>query len=91
MEEMKETERIMRELETTIRTYGASSNGFGKILELSKRLRDAAFHRKGMDTGERTEAFELIRHAKLLALAHANAQEYLERLEHIEDDIRRIA
>lgn len=91
MDGMKETGRIIRELETTIKTCGDSSSGLGRIIELSRRLRDAAFHTRGMDAGERMETFELIRHAKLLALAHANAQDYLERLERIEDDIRRIA
>ncbi len=45
----------------------------------------------GLETDERDHVFELLRNAKLLALVQANAQEYLEKLGQLEDDLRRVA
>ncbi len=83
--------RMIKELEVTIKNTGSISESFGKIAELGRGLRDVARNAHGFEPEDRMQVFELMRHAKLLALAHPEAQDYLWRLERLEDDIRRVA
>lgn len=82
--------RIVTELDSTIRNYSSLSIGLDRIIELGRDLRDAVFDSQGTEIVDRERIFELFRNAKLLALAHADAQHYIERIEMLEDDLRRV-
>ncbi len=83
--------KMMWELEMTIRNYGSTSQGIRQVIDMGRSLRDAAREANGLEEGMREQIFNLLRNAKLLALAQANAEEYLQRLELIEDDLRRVS
>lgn len=90
IEAKREANRIMAEFDSTIRNYGTTSVRFAQIIELSRALRDAAYCAHGLGEERREHAFELMRNAKLLALVQADGQRYLEKLEAVEDDLRRV-
>lgn len=85
----KEAVRAMKELDCTISNFGTSSESFGRIIDLCRVLRDRARDARGLEEGEKAHALDLLRDAKLLAIAQAGAENYLWRLEALEDDIRR--
>ncbi len=91
VEAKRKASGIIRELETTINNYSSISAGFSRIIELGRALRDAAFSARGLEEEEREEAFELLRHAKLIALAQSDAEKRIWRLQMVEDDLRRVA
>lgn len=90
-EERKKADEVIDEMDFAVKHYGLTPAGFARIVELGKNLRDIAFLSHGLDKVEKEHAFELIREAKLFALKSADAQLKLEKLEMLEDDLRRVS
>ena len=78
------------ELEYTISNYSSLAVNFEKVVGLVRVMRDHAFTIGELEEEDKTRVFELVRRAKLLAIAHADAGSYLERLELLEGDLKRV-
>lgn len=85
------TERIMNELDTTIKNSSTTSASFVKIIELCRRLRNALFNTPNLDEAEKVHALELLRKAKLAALFRQHAQNYILCIQLVENELKRIA
>lgn len=82
------------ELEHTVRNYSSTSISFKRVMEMANALRDRAFDIHGVASigeDEKARMLEIIRETKLLAITQVEAECYLEALQMVEGDLKRVA